>query len=283
MKTARQVKDQIRNLSKKTGVDPQILIRQYMMDHLLERISQTRYRDHFILKGGMLISALVGVALRSTLDMDATIKGFPMEITALQQMFNEILTIDLDDGIRYQLNGIDNIHEESDYNGYRLSLTAFLDESRIPLKIDITTGDRITPKEIEFSYPMLIEKRSIQICTYNLETVLAEKLETIISRNIANTRMRDFYDIYILTELKWVLIRPDLLRSAFAETSKYRGNQNLHHEAQAVFDAIKASPDLERHWQNYQRRYAYASETTYSDVCLNLGRLIHFIQNENTG
>ena len=130
---------------------------------------------------------------------------------------------------------------------------------------------------------MLIEKRSIQICTYNLETVLAEKLETIISRNIANTRMRDFYDIYILTELKWVLIRPDLLRSAFAETSKYRGNQNLHHEAQAVFDAIKASPDLERHWQNYQRRYAYASETTYSDVCLNLGRLIHFIQNENTG
>lgn len=266
MNTARQVKDLIRNFSKKTGVDPQILIRQYMMDHLLERISQTRYRDHFILKGGMLISALVGVALRSTLDMDATIKGFPLEITALQQMFNEILTIDLDDGIRYQLNGIDNIHEESDYNGYRLSLTAFLDESQIPLKIDITTGDRITPKEIEFSYPMFIEK-----------------LETIISRNIANTRMRDFYDIYILTELKWVLIRPDLLRSAFAETSKYRGNQNLHHEAQAVFDAIKASPDLERHWQNYQRRYAYASETTYSDVCLNLGRLIHFIQNENTG
>ena len=197
MITARQVKDLIRNLSKKTGVDSQILIRQYMMDHLLEKISQTRYRDHFILKGGMLITALVGATLRSTLDMDATIQGIPLETSSLQQMFDEILVIEIDDGIRYQINDIENIHEESDYNGYRLSLTAFLDESRIPLKIDITTGDRITPMEIEFAYPMLLEKRSIQIFSYNLETVLAEKLETILSRSIANTRMRDFYEMIL--------------------------------------------------------------------------------------
>lgn len=278
MKTARQVKDLIRNLSKKTGVDPQILIRQYMMDHLLERISQTQYRDHFILKGGMLISALVGVTLRSTLDMDATIQGFPLETSSLQQMFDEILVIEIDDGIRYQINDIENIHEESDYNGYRLSLTAFLDESRIPLKIDITTGDRITPMEIEFAYPMLLEKRSIQIFSYNLETVLAEKLETILSRSIANTRMRDFYDIYILTELKWEMIKPGIIRSAFAETSRYRGSQNLFHEIHIVFEAIKESPDLERNWQNYQRRYDYAREIDYSYACSSIEKLIHLVQ-----
>jgi len=282
MKTARQVKDLIRNLSKKIGVDSQILIRQYMMDHLLERISQTRYRDHFILKGGMLISALVGVTLRSTLDMDATIQGFPLKTSTLQQMFDEILVIEIDDGIRYQINDIENIHEESDYNGYRLSLTAYLDESRIPLKIDITTGDRITPMEIEFAYPMLLEKRSIQIFSYNLETVLAEKLETILSRSIANTRMRDFYDIYILTELKWEMIKPGIFRSAFIETSKYRGSQNLLHEAHAIFEVIKTSLDLERYWLSYQQKYAYANKMPYSDVCLSIEKLINLVQDSDT-
>jgi len=282
MKTARQVKDLIRNLSKKTGVDSQILIRQYMMDHLLERISQTRYRDHFILKGGMLVSALVGVTLRTTLDMDATIQGFPLETSSLLQMFDEILATEIDDGIHYQINDIENIHEESDYNGYRLSLTAYLDESRIPLKIDITTGDRITPMEIEFAYPMLLEKRSIQIFSYNLETVLAEKLETILSRSIANTRMRDFYDIYILAELKWEMIKPENFRSAFAETSKYRDSKNLLHESYNIYEVINESLDLERNWQNYQRRYDYAREISYEDVCSSIEKLILLVKDLDT-
>lgn len=274
MKTARQVKDLIRNLSRKTGVDPQILIRQYMMDHLLERISQSHYRDHFILKGGMLISALVGVTLRSTLDMDATIKGFPLESETLQRMFNEVMMIEIDDGIGYRINAIEVIHEDSEYNGFRLSLSAFLDESRIPLKIDITTGDIITPKEIGFDYPMLLENRSIAIYSYNLETVLAEKLETILSRSIANTRMRDFYDIHILISIKQNMFMQDIFRAAFSATSKFRDSQYSQDEIKKIIQTIKSSAELESNWYQYQSRNDFAHELAYSDVCSSLEKLI---------
>lgn len=274
MNTAKQIKDLIRNLSRKSGADPQILIRQYMMEHLLERISLTKFRDFFILKGGMLVSSHVGVSLRSTLDMDATIKGYPLDGDALKTMIDEILSIELDDGIHYRINSIDNIHEESDYNGYRLKLTAFLDESQIPLKIDITTGDRITPKEIEFNYPMLLEKRSINIYSYNLETILAEKLETILSRSIANTRMRDYYDIYILTKIKWYSIDHDVFREAFVETCRYRGNQNIMDEADQTLARIISDSNLEQSWQIYQQRYEYAQELSFDTVCASIEKLV---------
>lgn len=277
MKTAKQVKDLIRNLSHKTGVDPQILIRQYMMEHLLERISLTRYKECFILKGGMLIAAHVGIALRSTLDMDATIKDFPLETSSLMRMMDEVIGIEMDDGIRYHINSIENIHEESEYNGYRLSLTAYLDESRIPLKMDITTGDRITPKQIEFDYPMLLEKRSVKIFSYNLETILAEKLETILSRSIANTRMRDFYDVYTLTEMKWNSIDPDTLETAVAETCKYRGSQSVLNDSDQNISKIRSSDSLEQSWQIYQKKYEYAREITFDMVCSSLERLMNLI------
>jgi predicted nucleotidyltransferase component of viral defense system len=251
-----------------------------MMEHLLERISLTRYKDCFILKGGMLISAHVGIALRSTLDMDATIKGFPLEMDALQKMIDVIIMIEMDDGIHYKLYSIENIHEDSEYNGYRLSLTAFLDESRIPLKIDITAGDRITPKEIEFDYPMLLEKRSIHIFSYNLETVLAEKLETILSRSIANTRMRDYYDIYILTEMKWHVIQQDIFRSAFSETCKSRGSQNVLNEIFQNLAKIHSSTELEHSWQIYQQRYEFAREISFADVCSSLEKITYPIKVE---
>lgn len=278
MNTAKQVKDLIRNLSRKTGVDPQILIRQYMMEHLLERISLTRYKECFILKGGMLISAHVGIALRATIDMDATIIDFPLDSNSLMKMMDEILRIEMDDGIRYQINSIENIHEDSEYNGYRLSLTAFLDESRIPIKIDITSGDRITPKEVEFAYPMLLEKRSIKIFSYNLETVLAEKLETILSRSIANTRMRDYYDVFVLTEMKKNIIEPDALRSAFVETCRYRGSQSALNESEQNMAQIRASNDLERSWQIYQQRYEFAREVSFEAVCSSLEALLIMIR-----
>lgn len=277
MKTARQVKDLIRNLSRETGIDPQILIRQYMMEHLLERVSLSRYNECFILKGGLLISAFVGIALRSTLDMDATIKGFPLEQNTLMEMANEIIGIKMDDGIRYQINSIDPIHEDSEYNGYRISLTAFLDESRIPLKMDITTGDRITPKEIDFSYPMLLEKRSIKIFSYNPETVLAEKLETILSRSLANTRLRDFYDVYVLTEMKWNTIEPEILRSAFLATCNDRGSQSALNESDRIFANIKASVDLEQSWQGYQQKYDYAREISFDVVCSSLEKILNIM------
>jgi predicted nucleotidyltransferase component of viral defense system len=247
------------------------------MDHLLERFSQSRYQDHFILKGGMLIAALVSVTLRSTLDMDATIKDYPLEMNSLLQMFNEIMAIDIRDGIQYQIKKIENINEESDYNGYRISLMAYLDESQIPLKIDLTTGDRITPREIEFAYPMLLEKRSINIFSYNLETVLAEKCETILSRNISNTRMRDYYDAYILTKLKFDMINTGVFKTAFFETSSYRGSQTSQDERHNAFNMIKSSTDLERHWLNYQHRYDYAKEVSFADVCSSIEKLIELI------
>ncbi len=209
--------------------------------------------------------------------MDATIKGLPLDQDTLMKMMNEIIGIELDDGIRYRINTIDSIHEDSEYNGYRLSLTAFLDESRIPLKMDNTTGDRITPKGIDFPYPILLEKRLIRIFSYNLESVLAEKLESILSRSIANTRLRDFYDVYVLTKMKWNTIEPSVLRSAFVATCNYRSSQSVLNESNQIFEKIMASAELEQSWQRYQQKYEFAREISFDAVCSSLGKLLNLI------
>jgi predicted nucleotidyltransferase component of viral defense system len=188
---SRQIKDLIRNLAKKNNVDTQILLRNYMLERLLERISLSKYKQNFILKGGMLVAAMVGLDMRSTIDMDATIKSYPLNEENLRDMFDEILNIPVNDDITITLTDISQIREEFEYECFRISLSAQIENTKIPLKVDITTGDVITPKEVQYRFTLLLENRSIYILAYNLETVLAEKMETIISRGILNTRMRD--------------------------------------------------------------------------------------------
>lgn len=262
--SSKQLKDLIRNLSKEVGIEAHVLIRKYMMERFLERVSSSKYNGSFILKGGMLVAAFVGVEARATMDIDTTIKGIPVTMVDMERTITEISNIDLEDNVKFRIKKVSEIMDEAEYSGIRFSMDAVLDGAVIPLKIDISTGDVITPREIAYSYKLMFEDRTIPIMTYPIETVLAEKLETVISRSITNTRMRDFYDIHIL--LKSQNIDADILALALERTAKKRGNFNLLENAESVLKVVKSDEDMKRLWDIYQKKFKYAGEYTWDEV-----------------
>ena len=262
--SSKQLKDLIRNLSKEVGIEAHVLIRKYMMERFLERVSSSKYNGSFILKGGMLVAAFVGVEVRATMDIDTTIKGIPVTMVDMERTITEISNIDLEDNVKFRIKKVSEMMDEAEYSGIRFSMDALLDGAVIPLKIDISTGDVITPREIAYSYKLMFEDRTIPIMTYPIETVLAEKLETVISRSITNTRMRDFYDIHIL--LKSQNINADILALALERTAKKRGNFSLLENAESVLNIVKSDEDMKRLWNIYQKKFKYASEYTWDEV-----------------
>ena len=262
--SSKQLKDLIRNLSKEVGIEAHVLIRKYMMERFLERVSSSKYNGSFILKGGMLVAAFVGVEARATMDIDTNIKGIPVTIVDMERTITEISNIDLDDNVKFRIKKVSEIMDEAEYSGIRFSMDAVLDGAVIPLKIDISTGDVITPREIAYSYKLMFEDRTIPIMTYPIETVLAEKLETVISRSITNTRMRDFYDIHIL--LKSQNINADILALALERTAKKRGNFSLLENVESVLKIVKSDEDMKRLWDIYQKKFKYAGEYTWDEV-----------------
>ena len=264
MNTSTQLKALERNLSKKTGDEAETLLRNFMMERFLERIALSGYRNSFILKGGILIAAMVGIDTRSTLDMDATLKGQKLTAANIAAIINDIIAVAIDDGMQFSLSGIEEIHEEADYLGFRVSISAQLDKTRQMLKVDITTGDPVTPKEIEYGFKLMFEDRVIQIMAYNLETVLAEKLETIITRGLANTRMKDFYDIYIMT------LTRDFDRQIFNEalrsTAEKRGTSERMRDIADTLEVLAQSPMMFDLWQRYAKKYSYAALISWSQV-----------------
>ena len=269
--SSKQLKDLIRNLSKEVGIEAHVLIRKYMMERFLERVSSSKYNGSFILKGGMLVAAFVGVEARATMDIDTTIKGIPVTIVDMERTITEISNIDLDDNVKFRIKKVSEIMDEAEYPGIRFSMDAVLDGAVIPLKIDISTGDVITPREIAYSYKLMFEDRTIPIMTYPIETVLAEKLETVISRSITNTRMRDFYDIHIL--LKSQNINADILALALERIAKKRGNFSLLENAESVLKIVKSDEDMKRLWDIYQKKFKYAGEYTWDEVIHSVSEL----------
>lgn len=266
IKTARQLKDLIRNLSREKSADAQLLMRNYMMERFLERISLSEYRDKFILKGGMLVAAMVGLDARSTMDLDATVKGANVNVEDIENLISAIVSVPIDDGVKFQLKSISEIMDEAEYPGIRVSMTTTFDGVVTPLKIDISTGDAITPREVRYSFKLMLEDRSIDIWAYNLETVLAEKLETIITRTTTNTRMRDFYDLHILSQLHGQSIVPADLRAALIATAKKRGTEKYLADAPAAFDEVEADPNMEKLWRAYQKKFSYAADLSWHTV-----------------
>jgi len=267
MNTSTQLKALIRNLSKEKSVQAEIILRNFMLERLLERISLSPFRDKFILKGGMLVAAMVGIDTRSTMDMDATIRGIPFSEAALEEAMKVILACPVDDGVKMTLKGFENIRDESEYPGIRVSIEAVLDKTRQVMKVDITTGDKITPRAVEYSFKLLFENRSISILAYNLETVLAEKLETILSRSTTSTRMRDYYDVYILTTLRAQDINWSLFSEAFKNTAEKRGSYNrlleTGHDSMGEIERSQALADL---WSRYQQKNSYADDLNLVQV-----------------
>ena len=266
IKTARQLKDLIRNLSREKSADAQLLMRNYMMERFLERISLSEYRDKFILKGGMLVAAMVGLDARSTMDLDATVKGANVNVEDIENLISAIVSVPIDDGVKFQLKSISEIMDEAEYPGIRVSMTTTFDGVVTPLKIDISTGDAITPREIRYSFKLMLEDRSIDIWAYNLETVLAEKLETIITRTTTNTRMRDFYDIYILDQLHGNTLNRQTLYDALLATAKKRGTERHLAEAVDVLNEVESSPVMQKLWESYRRKFSYAADLEWSII-----------------
>lgn len=273
IKTARQLKDLIRNLSRKKSADAQLLMRNYMMERFLERISLSEYRDKFILKGGMLISAMVGLDARSTMDLDATVKGTNVNVEDIENLISAILNVPIDDSVKFKLKSISEIMDEAEYPGIRVSMTTTFDGVVTPLKIDISTGDVITPKEVRYSFKLMLENRSIDIWAYNLETVLAEKLETIITRATTNTRMRDFYDIYILDQLHGNTLNPKIFHTALLATAHKRGTEKYLTDVKDVLDEVEGSPVMQRLWESYCRKFSYAKNLEWNIIMETVRRL----------
>lgn len=263
IKTDKQLKDLIRNLSKKKSADAQILMRNYMMERFLERISLSQYHDKFILKGGMLVAAMVGLDARATMDIDATIKGADVNVEAVESIIMDIISVPMEDGVTFRIKQITEIMDEAEYPGVRVGMETEFDGVRTPLKVDISTGDVITPKEIQYSFKLMLEERSINVWAYNLETVLAEKLETVISRGITNTRMRDYYDIHILIKLYGNTLNGKVLGEALLATAKKRETEYHLNDAQEIFDEVQNDSNMQKLWKSYQEKFSYASDISW--------------------
>ncbi len=264
--TSTQLKALVRNMSKGNSMRAQIIIRNYMMERFLERLSRSRYRDNFILKGGTLVCAMVGLDTRSTLDIDTTMRGLFLTADKVADIVGEIISIRLGDEVGFQITRISEIMDEAEYPGIRVMMEATLDAMKTPLKLDISTGDVITPKEISYQFKLMFEERTISVLAYNVETLFAEKLETILSRGYANTRMRDLYDLYILQHDVSTAFEPEHLRAAFAATCSKRGTSVPHQEGVLILQEVRESDEMKTRWRRYQKKYTYAADLSWSAV-----------------
>jgi abortive infection protein abiGII len=266
MKTSEQIKGAIRNISKKTGVNPNSLLQMCLFEGILEKLSKSKYSENFILKGGLLISSLIGVDMRSTMDMDITIRGIPLNEVSITKILNEILAIEIDADIEYKLIKLSPIRQEDVYEDFCASISCIFGKINATLNIDITTGDVITPREMNYSYSKILEEGTIPIMTYTIETILAEKFETISSRNITTTRARDFYDLYMIYSIYKDKIDKGILRKAIERTSKYRGSFETALQYKEIVELFRESETPKKLWKKYIQNNPYAKDVDFLDT-----------------
>ena len=274
MKNTIQLKALVKNIAKSKNISAQLVLQNYMMERFIERISLSNYRENIIVKGGLLISSIVGLESRTTMDIDMTVKGKTVDEMSILSIIRKISNIRINDGVLFEVVNINEIREIDEYLGYRISLIANMPPMKIPLKLDITTGDKIIPKEVNYSYPLMFENRSVSITAYNLETILSEKIETIISRGNLNTRMRDFYDVYILLKLQEDNINYEVLEIALSQTAKKRGSINVIKNYKEIVEAIQVSSTMIDRWKNYQISSTYAQNIEFFEICKILDKVM---------
>lgn len=269
-----QLKGKIKNLAKDKNADARVLLRLFAMERFLERLSDSKYRNNFVIKGGVLVTAMVGVSNRSTMDIDASIKNLNISVQDARRFLSEIAQIDLQDGVSFELIKVERIMDEMEYPGLRAHMNAALDGIKVSLKIDISTGDVITPRAIEFHYPLMLEDREISLYSYNLETILGEKIQTILARGILNTRMRDFYDVHLLLLKYSDRLDFDLFSEAFAATCKKRNTVGIIRQAGKIIERIKSDEHMQGLWKAYQAKYTYAASISFDDTIDSVEELI---------
>lgn len=275
----KQLKDWLMNKELSDGIPSNTLLNYYMMERFLERISISEYSDNFIFKGGFLISSMIGTNLRSTLNIDATLKGIPVSEETIIEIINDIISIELDDNTSWNVVNIKNIHSSGKYEDFRITLETKFFNIKEFIKIDLTTGDVVIPKEIEYSYDLMFEDRSINIKAYHLYTILAEKLETVLSRNIANTRAKDFYDIYILTTFNKEKIDKDDFFKVLEEKCLERNSMAYLESSEEYINLVRNSLELRSIWKSYQDRNKYAEDIDWDDIIRSIEYLLNINSN----
>lgn len=260
---ATSLKAKIRNIAKTKNIPAQVILQNYMFERFLNRLSASEYKEKFVLKGGMLVAALVGIDNRATMDLDTTLKNLPLTPETIKNALNEIFEIDLKDDVKFTLKGISPIREDDIYGGYRVALDAIYETIITPMTIDVSTGDVITPNAVKIDFTGIFDdKLTFEVWAYNIETVLAEKIETILRRNVFNTRPRDFYDIYILITTQ--KFDKNTFDEALKKTIEHRGTKNQIKDFNDTLAIIENSDDLKRMWNNYQKQFSYAKDIEYS-------------------
>ena len=260
------IKGKIRSFAEKKNLKSQEVLQIYFFERFLERLSKSKYKNNFVIKGGFLISSLIGIENRTTMDMDTTIKGIALKEEKIKEIVQEIININVDDGIIFEIKDISYIREEDEYENFRVSLIANVGKTKNPMKLDLTTGDAITPREIEYTYPCIFSKEDIKIMAYPLETILAEKYETIIRRNITTTRMRDFYDLYTLYKQKKDQIDYEILKEAIEKTSNKRGSWEIMKDYKEIIEDIKEDSYLRFLWKVYLKENKYIGDLTFDKI-----------------
>ena len=259
---ANSFKAKIKNMAKDRGIPAQQLQQNFLIEQVLKLIARSSYKDSFIVKGGYLIGQLIGLDKRTTMDLDVTLKGTTLSQENLNTIFEEILS-DSDDVFSFEVDKLEPIRQDDEYGGFSLKLNATFDTLREVVFIDITTGDKITPREITYSMSSLFANETIEVWTYNLETVLAEKLETIISRGVASTRPRDRYDLFTLYHIRKDEINFDVLREALANTVEKRGSKEAIDIWESQLNSIETDEYQKQIWTRYQRQFKYAQDISF--------------------
>ena len=270
---AMSLKAKIRNIAKTKNLPAQVILQNYMFERFLNRLSVSEYKEKFVLKGGMLVAALVGLDNRATMDLDTTLKNLPLTPEAIEKALKEIFDIDLKDDVSFSLKGISPIREDDIYGGYRVALDAVYETIVTPMTIDVSTGDVITPNAVKYDFIGIFDDElTFEVWAYNIETVLAEKVETILRRSVFNTRPRDFYDAYIL------IITQKFDKTVFAEalekTIEHRGTRNQINDFTSTMEIVSESEDLRRMWNNYQSQFPYAKDISFEEVCNSIMELL---------
>ena len=266
-KNPMQLKALIKKKAEENHISAQLVMQNYMMERFLERISLSNYKRNFILKGGFLIAAIVGLDTRTTMDLDTTINGFPLTRESIGGIFDEVCALSVKDDVTFSVSRITEIREGDIYPGLRVHMNANYPPLSVPLTVDVTTGDKITPHEVEYSFRLMFDDRNISVLAYNLETILAEKLETVLSRNIVNTRPRDFYDIHILYALRGAECDIAVLRHALDETINKRGSRYVLEQYSDIVGSIRENQTMRGFWGKYQVDFAYAKDITFDNAC----------------
>ena len=273
MNKAMSLKAKIRNIAKQKNIPAQVILQNYMFERLLVRLSASEYKEKFVLKGGMLVAAIVGLDNRATMDMDTTLKNLPLTPEAIRSALEDICSIAFDDGVVYEIGTISPIRKDDIYGGYRVMLNARFDIMLTPLSIDVSTGDVITPHAVQYNFSEIFDdEKSYELWAYNIETVMAEKVETILRRGIFNTRPRDFYDAYILTTTQKFDIT--VFEDALKATANHRGTTNQIADVPSILHNIEESPELKTMWDKYRKQFSYARDITYEQIMNSIKTLL---------